>query len=94
MYIDANTILTAASVLSALAVIGGVLLWCFKFVERQKRQDEELKDIRKELALICFGTRACLEGLKEQGCDGPVSEALNRLNKHLNNSAHDQPDHA
>lgn len=90
MYIDATTIISAASVITALTVLGGVVVWCLKFVERQKKQDLELAQIRKELTLICFGTTACLQGLKEQGCDGKVTDALNRLEKHLNNQAHDQ----
>jgi hypothetical protein len=32
---------------------------------------------------------ACLKGLKEQGCDGPVTEALGKLEAHLNQAAHD-----
>lgn len=90
MYITSETIITAASVVSALAVIGGVALWIIKFVDRQKRQDEELKAIRKELTMLCYGTLACLKGLKEQGCNGPVTEALQHLEKYLNNAAHDQ----
>jgi hypothetical protein len=32
--------------------------------------------------------RACLSGLKEQGCNGPVTQALDALEKHLNKQAH------
>lgn len=88
MYVTVETVLTAASVISALAVIGGVVLWLVKFVQRQQKQDEELKAIRKELCMICYGSIACLKGLKEQGCDGPVDEALDKLEKHLNTQAH------
>jgi len=31
---------------------------------------------------------ACLMGLKEQGCNGPVTEAINQLEKHINKQAH------
>lgn len=88
--ISAETIVKIAGVLTALGVIGGVVLWCFKFVERNKKQDEELKAIRKEQTLICYGILACLRGLEEQGCDGPVHEALDKLEKHLNKAAHDE----
>lgn len=90
MYVTSQTIVTTASVISALAVIGGVALWVVKFIQRQQRQDAELKAIRKELTMLCYGTTACLRGLKEQGCDGPVTEALDRLEKYLNQQAHDQ----
>ena len=40
MYIDANTIITISAVLAALGGIGGVVVWCIKFVDRQKKQDK------------------------------------------------------
>ena len=88
--INANTLTTLAEVLTALGVIGGVVLWCIKFIQRSKRQHEELKAIRKEQTLICYGLLACLKGLKEQGSNGPVTEAMDRLEEHLNQAAHDE----
>ena len=88
--INANTLTTLAEDLTALGVIGGVVLWCIKFIQRSKRQHEELKAIRKEQTLICYGLLACLKGLKEQGSNGPVTEAMDRLEEHLNQAAHDE----
>lgn len=88
--INADLIIKAAAVLAALGVIGGAVLWCFRFVQRNDRQDKELAAIRKEQTLICYGILACLRGLKEQGCDGPVTEALSKLEKHLNQAAHEE----
>ena len=88
--ITADTIIKLASLLAALGVIGGAGLWAYRFVERNKGQDKELAAIRKEQSLICYGVLACLKGLKEQGCDGPVTAALDKLEKHLNQAAHDE----
>ena len=90
MTISADTLMMLAELLTALGVIGGVVLWCFKFVQRSRRQAEELKSIRKEQTLICYGLLACLQGLKDQGCNGPVTEAMNRIEEHLNQAAHDE----
>lgn len=90
MYIDWDTIISAGKVIGALGVITGLFVGIYKFVERDKRQQAEIEAIKKEQAMICFGIVACLEGLKEQGCNGPVTEALNRMEKHLNNAAHGQ----
>lgn len=87
--ITADTIVKAAALITALGVIGGVVVWCLKFVERQKKQDKEIAAIRHEQTLICYGILACLKGLKEQGCNGPVTEALNKIEKHLNQAAHE-----
>lgn len=88
--ISADTLITLAELVTALGVIGGVILWCIKFVQRSRRQHEELKAIRREQTLICYGLLACLQGLKEQGCNGPVTEAMNRIEEHLNQAAHDE----
>jgi len=87
--INAQTLITIAGVLAALGTIGGVVVWCVKFVDRQRKQDREIAAIRKEQTLICYGIKACLQGLKEQGCNGPVTEALDKLDKHLNKAAHE-----
>lgn len=86
--ITSDTLVRLATMLTALGAIGGVILWCFRFVERNKKQDTELAAIRKEQQLICYGVMACLKGLAEQGCDGPVHDALGKLEKHLNEAAH------
>lgn len=88
--ITADTIIKLASLLGALGVLGGVVFWLFRFVDRNRRQDRELTAIRKEQQLICYGVLACLKGLKEQGCNGPVTEALSKLEKHLNQAAHEE----
>ena len=88
--LGADTIITAAALLTALGSLWGALIWWVKFIERDKQQDKELKAIRREQTLICFGVLACLKGLKEQGCNGPVSAALDKLEKHLNQAAHEE----
>lgn len=90
MYFDADTIVQIAKVVSALGVLAGVGIAVFKFFERDKRQSLEIKSIKKEQTLICYGILACLKGLKEQGCNGPVTDALDKLEKHLNQAAHDE----
>lgn len=86
--VNSNTIISLATLLTALGAIFGVVRWCLKFVDRNDRQDEKLKAIQKEQTIICYGVMACLKGMKEQGCDGPVEEALGRLERHLNEAAH------
>lgn len=99
MYITWQTIITAAAVVSALTVIITLFIKVIRFVDRQKKQDGELSDIRamhnadmasmkREQTLLVYGILACLKGLKEQGCNGPVTEAINKIEKHLNESAH------
>lgn len=88
MYVDGELLIKIASAITSLGVIGGVMLWCFRFVSRQKKQDKELAAMCEEQTIMCFAILACLKGLREQGCNGPVSEALGKLEKHLNKQAH------
>ena len=62
----------------------------YRWTLRQREQDEELRAIRKENTLLTYGVLACLKGLEEQGCDGPVHEAIGKIEKDLNLRAHDQ----
>ena len=52
--------------------------------------ERELKAIRKENTLLTYGVLACLKGMAEQGCNGPVREAIDKIEKSLNLRAHDQ----
>lgn len=56
--------------------------------EIRKMHEADMKATRSELTLMVYGVLACLKGLKEQGCNGPVSEAIKRIEKHLNIEAH------
>ena len=88
--LNAQTIITFGGVLTALGVIWKTLRKVNDFVQRQQKQDVELAAIRAEQTMLCYGILACLKGLKERGCNGPVTEALNKLEKHLNAAAHGQ----
>lgn len=123
MYVTYETIITAGSVLGALAAFGALAWKVFKWVDHQKEQDIEIaaikaanerdikelrakhdndmrgskansdaavKAIQEEQTLVVYGLLACLKGLSEQGCDGPVAEAIDKIDKHLNKRAHSQ----
>lgn len=101
MYVDANTIVLAASVFSALVVIFSAVFAVYRWYLKQNQQDEDIKNMKAEQAkemekikseqcLLTYGILACLKGLKEKGCNGPVTEAIDKIEKHINKQAHDQ----
>lgn len=66
----------------------------------REKHDKEIEELRKavsrefdgivtEQTLLTYGVLACLKGLKEKGCNGPVTEAINKIEKYLNNKAHE-----
>lgn len=90
MYVELKTLITAASVLTATLTIGGAFVGVLRWVDRQNRQDKEIQKIKEEQCLLTYGVLACLKGLREQGCNGPVNEAIQKIEKHLNVTAHEQ----
>lgn len=88
MWIDVDTIIKAAALVTALGVLGGVAVSLYRASERDRKQSEIIKEMIAEQSLICYGLRGALQGLIEQGCNGPCKDALEKLNKHLNEEAH------
>lgn len=57
--------------------------------ELYDRVNAEMSAVYEELTLLTYGIQACLKGLHEQGCNGPVTEAVHTFDKHLNKKAHE-----
>ena len=89
MYIGIQDLITASAVLAAALALLGYYNRAYNWYRKQQRQEEDIRDIKAEQSLLTCGVLACLKGLKEQGCNGPVTEAIGRLEKHLNEKAHE-----
>lgn len=96
-----QTVITAFAFIGALVGLAVYFAKLVRWVDRQKKQDtnlqlleskhnEDIKAVQKELAIITHGQLACLKGLQEKGCNGPVTEAIEMLEKYLNKTAHEQ----
>ena len=81
-------ITAVAGVVTALGVIFGLLFAVYRWYLKQEKQDTDIKFIKEEQILLTQGVLACLKGLQEQGCDGPVTTAISQLERHLNQQAH------
>lgn len=49
----------------------------------------EIKDSKEERLILVNGVLACLKGLSEQGCDGPVTEGIKQIEDYLMKKSHD-----
>ena len=81
-------IISIASVITALGVILGVILSVHKWYLKQEKQDDDIKVIKEEQSILTQGVLACLKGLKEQGCDGPVTLEIEKIESYINQQAH------
>ena len=89
MYFDLNTLIKLSAALGAFASAAAFLYKAFRWMERQKAQDREIEAIKKEQCVMCYGLLATLDGLRQLGANGNVTDAYQKLEKHLNRSAHD-----
>ena len=83
-------VITAASLITALGIIIGFVCRIYKWYLTQERQNEEIKKIKEEDTLVCFALSACLDGLIQLGANHTVPIAKEKLDKHLNKTAHKQ----
>lgn len=97
--ITPQTVITAASLIGAAVAIILYFTKAVRWFDNQQVQDvklkeleskheEDIKTIQEEQTLIVYGLLACLKGLQEKGCNGPVTEAVEKIEKHLNCKAH------
>ena len=100
MYVSWQTIITAGAVVSALGLLLGIILKIYKWYLEQKEHKREITSLKEhheadvqrikdENCLICFGLSACLDGLQQLGANHTVPVAKDKLDKYLNQQAHE-----
>lgn len=92
-------IITIGGTIGALLAIVGFLGKIFGWFQKQNdqdsriaelsaRHDKDIHELKTEMQLLTYGILAALKGLSEQGCNGPVTEAIDKIEKHINERAH------
>lgn len=98
--LNVQSIITAGAVVGALTALITLFVKIVRWIDHQKEQDKDIEDIRQQMALhnretkeeqtlLTYGILACLKGLQQKDCNGPVTEAINKIEKHLNQKAHE-----
>ena len=77
-----------AATITALGVIFGAVFAVYRWFLKQEKQDKDIRWIKEEQTSLTEGLLACLVGWKEQGCNGPVTDAITKIETHLNKQAH------
>lgn len=96
-----ENVLTIASYIGAFSVIASACYGVIKFYNKQhdeaiatkqrnEAQDKDINRLKEENCLIVFALSACLDGLEQLGANHTVPVAKNKLDKYINEMAHDQ----
>lgn len=88
MTITASTIITFASLLSAIIAIFAIVFKVHKWYLKQEKQDADIQQLKAENELIYKGVHACLDGLVQLGCNHSVPKAKEELEEYINRMAH------
>ena len=99
MNIDTGVIIEASKIIGAVGVIAGVVFAFCKWILKQDKQscdikslheqhEKDLRDVQEELCIVNYAVFAALDALKQQGYNGGVTDARDKLEKHINNKAH------
>lgn len=88
MYINYESIITAAAVLAAAGAILGYLMRAQKWYLRQNRQNTEIAQLKAESNMLCQCMYACLDGLIQLGANHSVPAAREKMDEYLRNAAH------
>ena len=100
IYITWGSIITAAAVVGGAVAIITYFAKVVRWVDKQAQQDKEIEQLKKhheddikaikgEQTLLVEGVLACLKGLQEKGCNGPVTKAIDKYEDYLNHKAHE-----
>lgn len=95
-----QSIITAAAFVGAVIALITYFSKVVRWVDKQATQDLEIKNLKKhheedikaikaEQTLLVEGILACLQGLQEKGCNGPVTKAIEKYKTYLNTKAHE-----
>lgn len=94
-----QTVITAFAFVGAVIGLIAYFSKAVRWVDKQNKQDveikalkqhheEDIKHIKEEQTLLVEGILACLQGLQERGCNGPVTKAIEKYQAYLNKAAH------
>jgi len=90
MYVEASTVISLVALITALYTLFKYYNKIFTWVKKQECQDKDIQSIKKEMTLICYCMSATLDGLMQLNCNHSVPVAKDKLDKYINQKAHDQ----
>ena len=90
-----NSVVAAFGIIAAIVAGLGAIATVYKGmvdshdrVQKWDEYDKDIKAIKDEQCMLTYCMMATLDGLKQLGCNGKVTEARDMLDKYMNKQAH------
>ena len=77
-----------SAAIAGAAAICGTVTAAVRWFERQSKQDDDIKNIKKENMMIVSALSACLDGLTQLGANHSVTTEKEKLDKYILEQAH------
>lgn len=94
--ITINQILAVMGIIVAISAFVASTIALYKYItdahDRAQKWDDydaQIKSVKEEQCMITYCMMATLDGLHQLGANGEVTEARNKLDKYINQKAHD-----
>ena len=88
--ITAQNLITVGAVLSAVIAIAAYFVKIHNWYLKLEAQNKDIKATKKEQTMVIYALSACLDGLQQLGANSAVTAAKDKLDKFINQQAHDQ----
>lgn len=88
--LNPDLIITFVALVTALITMITYINKIHDWIQKMDSQEKEIKGIKEEQRILVGGILACLKGLKEQGCNGPVTKGIADIENYINKKAHDE----
>ena len=82
-----DKIITYASVGAAIVFFVGWVWRGFSWIKKRNELEQEVTDIKEELAIMTYALLSCLRVQQKQGFD--TGDAIEIMEKHINKKAHE-----
>ena len=83
-----GNIAAISAAIAGSAAICGAIAAIVRWFERQAKQDDDIKNIKKENMMIVSALSACLDGLTQLGANHSVTTEKEKLDRYILEQAH------
>lgn len=67
--IEISRLKSIAELIALVVLLYGYFAKVARFADKQKKINDEIKEMKEEQSILTYGVLACLKGLKERGCN-------------------------